>query len=900
MHRLPIVWTLFCLYLSLSVSAQDGSVTVSIFNESDKTICMFVAIPQDDGNPQGAEVEILPNATENLFVQPGNYDLVGVGDCDGNIITIWSNLDLNSSTTLVSTSDFQVALSLNDTAKQLFLDEQYEESLIAFEQSLAIYVRLGDRQFEGKILDNMGQVYKVQGEFLQALDHYTQSLAIAREVDDKIGEARTLRNMGNVYIDQAQYGDALDVFLQALPIMQDIGDRTGEGYTLSDIGSMYYQQGQLTESLTYLQASLLIMHETDDQFGEATTLSHIGLVYTGQGLYEESLASYDQALQIVREIDHMTSERAILSNMGQVYSHLGQEDKALAYYFEALSMVGEISDSQNKVALFNNIGQTYTKQLRFDEAIDLYSQALEIAHDLNRLGDQTIVQSNRAESYEFSNQIPNAISDYRQTIETLQVIINNTSIDSAISSLAGDIRYRSSYQRLSTLSVTLENELSLAFEYVEQGRAILTRTELTTGVIDFRADADQSLLDREFDLRLELQDAQRVLDTLRQNNGLQADITKAQNQWDTARSTYDRHLEMMQLQGGYLAREISFQTASLEQIQSVIPENTTLLAYSLADERFANLDLPKSVVFLVTPDSLDAVILDVTEFEISDRVRAYASGRRTGDVALRDLYDMVIAPIADKITTSNLIISPDQSLNYAPFAALFTEESGERRYLIDNYSIRMIPSGTILWLLSQREKANATANGLVMSQDQAPGLPPLPNAFEEILKISQLLGVDPMRDGTETQLRNNVSGNSILHISAHAELNRFAPLYSVIHLGGDDTHDGRLEIREIYELDLSHGTDLVILSGCETGSGGDGEDFGLMNRAFFAAGAQEVLASLWVVDDRATADLLVSFMENRETAGDSADALRQAMLALREQHPDPYLWASFVINGIDR
>jgi hypothetical protein len=68
-------------------------------------------------------------------------------------------------------------------------------------------------------------------------------------------------------------------------------------------------------------------------------------------------------------------------------------------------------------------------------------------------------------------------------------------------------------------------------------------------------------------------------------------------------------------------------------------------------------------------------------------------------------------------------------------------------------------------------------------------------------------------------------------------------------VGEDDTYDGRFEAREIYEPGLSPGTELVILSGCETASGGTGEDFGLLTRAFFAAGADQVVASLWSVDD---------------------------------------------------
>jgi len=59
-----------------------------------------------------------------------------------------------------------------------------------------------------------------------------------------------------------------------------------------------------------------------------------------------------------------------------------------------------------------------------------------------------------------------------------------------------------------------------------------------------------------------------------------------------------------------------------------------------------------------------------------------------------------------------------------------------------------------------------------------------------------------------------------------------------------------------------------------------------------------VVASLWRVDDAATAELLTTFIEVRTETGNDAEALRTAMLATRESHPEPYYWASFVLNGL--
>jgi hypothetical protein len=188
------------------------------------------------------------------------------------------------------------------------------------------------------------------------------------------------------------------------------------------------------------------------------------------------------------------------------------------------------------------------------------------------------------------------------------------------------------------------------------------------------------------------------------------------------------------------------------------------------------------------------------------------------------------------------------------------------------------------WICLDCELMPWSAKALVLAQPSAPGLPTLRNAPLEALEVADL--------------RAQATGSQVVYITAHAELNRFAPLFSVIHLGEGGGYDGRLEVREIYELDLPRGTELVVLSGCETASGGGGEDFGLLTRAFFAAGTPRVVASLWSVDDAATADLLTAFIAERATHANAADALRVAMLTAREQYPEPYYWASFVLSGL--
>jgi CHAT domain-containing protein len=146
--------------------------------------------------------------------------------------------------------------------------------------------------------------------------------------------------------------------------------------------------------------------------------------------------------------------------------------------------------------------------------------------------------------------------------------------------------------------------------------------------------------------------------------------------------------------------------------------------------------------------------------------------------------------------------------------------------------------------------------------------------------------------------------NRIVHFATHGLLNGETPELSGLVLSRIDEHgkpeDGFLRLYEIYSLKLP--VDLVVLSACQTALGKEthGEGVNSVSRAFLYAGAARVIASLWRVDDAATADLMGRFYR-KLLAGRQrpAAALRSAQLEMLAQQrwQFPYFWSAFELQG---
>jgi CHAT domain-containing protein len=189
-------------------------------------------------------------------------------------------------------------------------------------------------------------------------------------------------------------------------------------------------------------------------------------------------------------------------------------------------------------------------------------------------------------------------------------------------------------------------------------------------------------------------------------------------------------------------------------------------------------------------------------------------------------------------------------------------------------------------------------------------LPRLPFARREADAIVAAAGVDSafravdFQASRETALSGALEGFRIVHFATHGLLNAKRPELSGLVLSLVDERgrprDGFLRVRDVYDLRLP--ADLVVLSACQTALGEDVQGEGLvgLTRGFMHAGAARVVASLWPVDDVATAELMRRLYGRMLREGTRpAAALRDAQMEMAAEAPwrDPYYWAGFVLQG---
>ena len=335
-----------------------------------------------------------------------------------------------------------------------------------------------------------------------------------------------------------------------------------------------------------------------------------------------------------------------------------------------------------------------------------------------------------------------------------------------------------------------------------------------------------------------------------------------------------------------LASLVSVQSVDVGNIQDRLGDDV-LLEYYGGDERL--------YIFVVSAGGIE--VQEVPVRRLGEQVNAFrqALTDASGDQYLtlsRSLYQQLIQPVVSSLR-GNVTIVPHGPMHYLPFAALHDGQN----YLIDKFSIRMLPSASVINFLRRPRGGE----GMLVLGNPDLGDPgyDLPGAEAEARFIGERRPDATLllrKAASETAIKSSAGAYPILHVASHGVFDSESPLTSGLLLSEDASNDGILTVSELYDMNLD--VDLVTLSACETGLGEtqSGDDVIGLTRGFFFAGASSLISSLWQVDDDATAQLMQLLYTNLESM-DTRQSLRSAQRALRDEFEHPFYWASFQLTG---
>lgn len=813
----------------------------------------------------------------------------------------------------------------------------YRNALATYTRALPFRVTAGDRRGEARTIEGIGLAQLYLGEYDAALESNRKVLAIARALADKASEAGTLHNIGGIYWSTDEMQKALDYYLQALAIERSAGLREYQASTINNIGDTYRRLGDYDKALEYFNQALALRRELGNRRGEAVSLHTIALVYFARGETQKALDNFTKALEIRRATGDRRGEAYSLGGSALAFYALGDSAKAIEYQQQALELWKQIGERRAEAETLQDMGFVYTGMKEYDKASALFEKALPMSRELS---DHTYTANalfGLAKTKRAQGNLEAAKADIEEALDITE------SLRGRIASRELRTSYFASVQKFYAFYVDLLMEIQekrsdassggAALEVAERARARTLLDAIGEAGIDFRRGVDPKLLAQQSKLAtsIAMNDRKRIRLSAESgdkdaiaavNAAIAHDIEEYETISAKLRACSPRYTELTQPR-----------TATIAEMQSLLDDDTILLEYFLGENR--------SFAWALTKNGLKTAVLPPgAEVEALAR-KVYAalstrtkSGEKSEPGDLRALSAMLLSPF--ELKAPRIVVVADGALAFLPFSALIAGDGP----LITSREVVTLPSLSVLSVLREKSEGKRPTHEVAVFADPVfrsddPRVAPATSSHAT--SGAGTRGSDDVRIGSLKRLRFSrseadairriVPGNSMLealdfdasrahatdgtladyrivHFATHGILDSEHPQLSALVLSlvneKGEIEDGFLHLHDIYNLQLN--ADLVVLSACQTALGKEIRGEGLigMTRGFMYAGAPRVVATLWQVDDRATAELMKRFYSGMYVSKLSpAAALRAAQLSMRKdpRWESPYYWAGFLLQG---
>jgi CHAT domain-containing protein len=567
--------------------------------------------------------------------------------------------------------------------------------------------------------------------------------------------------------------------------------------------------------------------------------------------------------------------------LARVYMALGQYDKILADRGGIVDALGSFSEGYIGVTFFAYVD--LPKEFIINKSLYETGNIKEAKEGYDRLLSKPETKSNgeiywpilfdRGRISQREGDTKQAVDFYKQAIDVIENQRATINTEASKIGFVGN-KQKAYHQIISALF--LDGQYAEAFEYVERSRA--------RALVDMLASKN--------DFAVKTGNAQMIHDLLAKNTSAESELLVQVTSADKSgmRSVVIKNREKLMEQSPELASLVSVTSLDTAEIKSNIPKDEALVEYYYAEkDMFA---------FILSAQGLKAVKLNSDNLaENIQQFRKLLESPISNDYMelSRQLYKRLIQPLESSLDNKKIIIVPHGAMHYLPFNALHDG----KRYLIERYSIRILPSASVIKYLHVKRMSKPADILVFGNPDLGDPRYDLVYAENEAIAVARTLPKSRVllrKEATETAFNKYGRGFKFIHFATHGQFNADAPLKSALMLARDAESDGMLTVDKLYSAKLD--ADLVTLSACETGLGkiANGDDIVGLTRGFLYAGSSSIVASLWKVDDLATSQLMTQFYSNLRNT-DKRESLIQAQLDTKKKYPHPYYWAAFQLTG---
>ena len=841
------------------------------------------------------------------------------------------------------------AVTLGHLASLYYKMGDYERAEPLYRRSLAIREKtLGTEHPDtAGSLNNLASLYNTMDSYDKAESLYRRSLAIWEKAlgPEHPNTAATLGHLASLYCKMGDYERAEPLYRRALAICEKtLGpEHPDTAASLNNLASLYYTTGSYEKAESLYRRSLAIYEKAlgPEHPSTATALNNLAELYHEMGSYDKAEPLYRRSLAIRAKTlgpEHPDTAGS-LNNLASLYKTMGSYDKAEPLYRRSLAIHEKaLGPEHPSTALsLSNLALLYAAQGRSGEALTLMERSQE--SDRKQI-EQILGFAPEAQQTKFLATRENNLFAYISLIRQ-QFPDNDKAIRNALDVwLARKGILLEAQKRIKdVLSVGDNPQAQEIF-----ANLILIRQELAMLVLGGQGKEGPEAYQK------------RIVELTAQKETLEGQLSRLSQAFAQQRRT--RIATTSTVASALPKGAILIEMARMKDFDVKTGTSGTprYLAFVLSSGK--NPDV--SLVDLGDADNIDQ--------QTASFKKSLGSSKTLPDVLAKqsnDLYRLIFAPLHLGIGKSRqLFLSPDGSLNLIPFEVLRDDKG---RYLIETHTFHYVSAGRDIagygMIKEKGQKALLIGDpDFNLAAKQTDGEKPvtrsrqmqgltfsrLPGTKEEVEAIAAIMGRSDSDTYTGETARESVllrkESPRILHLATHGFFlsdqdwsslmdektrgitvaakeapsgkNAFRTenpfLRAGLALAGanrslvqEGVAEGILTAEKILGLNL-RGTDMVVLSACETGVGDvkNGEGVYGLRRAFTQAGAKSLVMSLWEVPDRETKELMVSFYQNLQSGKmNRVEALRHAALKQRETvkarygSDNPYYWGAFVFLG---